>query len=695
LKQTLKILTLAFALSTALSWYKAPLWLDFAILSLSLAALGAYLRTTKHSFKVWLLALCFCVLGFLNVFVHNFISPKVSFLPGQQITLSGIVSEMPKNGSYGLVKIIVTTKNFGKVQANLKATSLKPTLGDFVRVVGKYSQAKEAGTWDEKRYLKSQGISFKISAGQIVSVKMPQTIHARLLYHVGRLQLSLTNIHKLLLPRQQASLMQAMLIGRSTGDPLDHETWLLGQNLGIVHIFAASALNLSALIWFLGFLLKCFKVPRKVRYSVLIFSTTFYATLAGWIPSIGRAWLMANTVLIGSLVRKRADLLSTLFFGLLTALIIDPNTIGDLGFQFSYLSTLGILLWNNKLVRRMNFLPASWAAPIAVTITAQALILPLQLWYFGNLALYSVLANLLAVPLANFILIFGLLGSLLSLFGPIGWFLASVTELGASAAINLLSAWMHLLGSLPGADFKLPKVGFGWIIWLLAVSLGLGFFANKPYTKHILLASACCLLVFSVVSKTPQVTFQSLSKRWYEALLVTNPDGSRIFVCHQAASNYPSDRLLRDLRKLAVTKIDWWIGNCKAPSGLEVVRQIEAKNKMQLNITKDFDLTIGREAVLLSFKNLSALVLFQPLTTSAPGQFYSVVKLAYNHEEAQSVPWSLTPKAQFCLMPHLAKTERKQAQKLLEAHCGQVYDHLQFKNQQIKSDGSRLKMIVN
>ncbi|MFN5540235.1 MAG: ComEC/Rec2 family competence protein [Candidatus Melainabacteria bacterium] len=722
----LKTISLFFTFGIVIAWFSVPIKVSILLVLLINFLFLAYLRySEKKSFqeiiKYFLFStLCFA-LGLANTLIHH----KLANTPNHQIRcliadqkfdrVCGLVLEMPKQGLYGSNSLIIDIHNSnkstfnlkGKAQVKLQRLSSLPTLGDEICFRGKFAMeiySPELFAFSlsktSNKYLRSQGIKFKFTNAEIFDIQKSQSLAGQILSSIAAIQIRLISIHKVLLPGDQVSLMQAMLIGRSTGTPLSKEIWTLGSNLGVNHIFAASALNLTALIFFLTYLLNLFKIPHRSKIIILLAFITFYACLAGFIPSIMRAWFMASVVLIGQLLKRRANLLNTLLLALCISLLFDPNLIGDLGFQFSYLATLGIILWTEKLIHWMKFIPYSWAEPIAVSITAQALILPIKLWYFHNLPIYSILANLLAVPLASLILICGLLASLFSLFGSIGWIIASICDFAGSQAIHILDIWLHILGGLPGANLKIQNISFPWVLWLYLAVIGIGFFSKFKLTKHILISSGITLLLLSCIStNTHELIIQSISKRWYELVILTTPNKQTIIICNQANESNISEKLVKDLHKSSVKHIDWWIGNCMKPEGMEISRLWRIKNKNlqdtnEVNIEKDLKLKLSVNGVLIDYKAFKGLILFTPLSDTDNetnrnnnSRFYSLIKFAFNSEVSKRAIWSEMPKAEYCLLPHSEKTFRKEILGHLKNSCDKSYEQITLKNKLIKSDG--------
>ena len=109
-------------------------------------------------------------------------------------------------------------------------------------------------------------------------------------------------------------------------------------------------------------------------------------------------------------------------------LLVNPFYLLDLGFQLSFLATLGIILLADKLPKL-----------IAETTAAQIFVWPLLFIHFGQMNPFAILVNVLIVWLVPYIM--GL-GAFLALFGwikPVGIVLGWITYLPLHLMTTLIS----------------------------------------------------------------------------------------------------------------------------------------------------------------------------------------------------------------------------------------------------------------
>ena len=113
-----------------------------------------------------------------------------------------------------------------------------------------------------------------------------------------------------------------------------------------------------------------------------------------------------DRVIIGKEWFRNSNTINILFVSAIWMLLYDPYYIYDLSFQFSYLSLLSIILLQPQI--KLWYIPVGkgttyiWEL-ISVSISAQILVFPLSVYYFNQFPVYFILSNIVAVPMAIFL----------------------------------------------------------------------------------------------------------------------------------------------------------------------------------------------------------------------------------------------------------------------------------------------------
>ena len=159
---------------------------------------------------------------------------------------------------------------------------------------------------------------------------------------------------------------------------MDQDYKSLMKNLGISHIISISGMHLALV----------YSILRKVfgvKLSLII--AFIYVLFTGAPASAIRAYIMILILNLGIVFKRNYSSLAAISLAGIILLLIKPYEIYDLGFIFSFLATLGIILFNKKLNKMLYKLPNSLRNTVAISISAQIFTFPIILLYFNEISL--------------------------------------------------------------------------------------------------------------------------------------------------------------------------------------------------------------------------------------------------------------------------------------------------------------------
>lgn len=236
-----------------------------------------------------------------------------------------------------------------------------------------------------------------------------------------------------------------LLLALLTGDRslLDSSVVESFRESGASHLLALSGLHLGIVYGILRFITAPFgKSPLafRIRSAAIVFSCTFYTVLTGAGPSLERALIFIILREISENLRHRKRVSGKIFCtALLIQLCISPLEIESLSFQLSYLAMTGISFvypalsgWFPKAGDgsrgRFNAARYIWNAA-ALSISCQIFTGPLVWWKFGVFPKYFLITNLVALPLCELLIVFGIGCLILSRAGIAFRLITALTEL--------------------------------------------------------------------------------------------------------------------------------------------------------------------------------------------------------------------------------------------------------------------------
>ena len=244
------------------------------------------------------------------------------------------------------------------------------------------------------------------------------------------------------------------------------------QQTGTLHLFAVAGLHVgivAALLWMLAMVAR---LSRKWAAALIIPLLLFYAAVTGLHVSSVRAAVMSSVLLGGLFFERKVFVLNSLAAAAFFLLCWNTNELFSTGFQLSFAVVGAIILLADPFAEFLQrwtapdpFLPRSllrgprlrmhvafeWLCRgTGVSLAAWAGSLPLVLWYFYIVTPISLVANLIVVPIAFFILAIALL-SLLST--PLLPGLAVIFNNGNWLLAQIVIGIVQFLANVPGGHF--------------------------------------------------------------------------------------------------------------------------------------------------------------------------------------------------------------------------------------------------
>ena len=266
------------------------------------------------------------------------------------------------------------------------------------------------------------------------------------------------------LPEPHGSLLSAMLVGMRHGLPTGLRDDFVSS--GLIHIVAISGFNITLVAlairrlagWVIG------------RYGVTLAAVLLplYAVLAGAEPSVVRATIMGELLLLAWIAGRDADTLTALSLAGAAMVLVQPQALADVGFQLSFAGTVGLVVlapWLARFLRERLRAPRLAAEFLAGTVAASVMVTPIIAHTFGRFQMMAVPANLLALAAPPWVMATGI---------PLaGWASLGLpgTETVAWAAwvpLEYLIRSAQIAAGLPGAS--VPVEGFD--LTYAAVSYG-------------------------------------------------------------------------------------------------------------------------------------------------------------------------------------------------------------------------------
>lgn len=454
---------------------------------------------------------------------------------GKEVSLKGQVYQKEYRNSYGEEKLVIylssvyyskeaTASVFQSSMFSEKLSKMNPTeriiceinlnslaevghvpaLGSKVIVKGKWKRFQHAtnpGEFDAANYYAMEGICARIQDAQLLGCGNTYWLIRESLFGVR--QYLLKNLYSTF-PQKDAAILAKMLLGDGSG--LDPEIRELYQSNGIVHILSISGLHITMLGMGVYICLRKLTlpiVPAALSGGVMIL---LYGMMVGFNVSVFRAIGMYLIRMLGEIWGRSYDMLTAMGVLAVVMLIDNPLLAYHSGYLLSFASVCGLGLlapmlevdgeriqkkpYDKKWVvlgkSLLSGMMSGFSASLAITIFT----LPVQLFFFYKIPVYSVFINLLVIPFMSLVMGMGIL----IMLGPVLAFLAPV-EIGIFQWFETLC---YMFEKLPGHTLISGRPFMGKIL-IYYIGLIVVLLLGKRLKRYQSLLGMVVLLVVMLV----------------------------------------------------------------------------------------------------------------------------------------------------------------------------------------------------
>ncbi|MGF1627227.1 MAG: ComEC/Rec2 family competence protein [Alphaproteobacteria bacterium] len=315
----------------------------------------------------------------------------------------------------------------------------------------------------------------------------------------------------------EAALAGALVIGeRGAMAETDRDAL---RDAGLAHLLAISGLHITIVAGFLFWIVRAalaripaiaVRWPIKKWAAVAALASAFvYMLIAGATPPTQRAFLMIAIALAAVMIDRNPISMRLVAVAAFAVLVLSPSTVLGPSFQLSFAAVVALIAafeWvqarkalmtrgRDRRARPLIYLAATLYSSLIATIATA----PFSLFHFQQVALYGLVANLVAIPLMAFwIMPLLAIGCLAALFG-----IGEVGFVPAGWGIDALRLVAHEIAGWPGAVFRAPLAP-EWTM-AMAVAGGLWLCLWRSRMRWIGLAPAMVGLSAMALARPPDI----------------------------------------------------------------------------------------------------------------------------------------------------------------------------------------------
>jgi len=343
------------------------------------------------------------LLAVLLLRFQQFYNSHPSYHDGQHITITTTLQSEPTIGSGGQ-----------KFTIRTPASQLISVTAD-ISPHYHYGQVLEIDGQLQTTTFSDGSTLLKLSHPNIIVKKQADNVISAF---ANKIRLHTEALYNDALPQISANLLMGIVFGAKEQFPSNF--WNDLQSVGVLHVIAASGMNVTfvsaALLATLGLFLR-----RRTALVIGSFGIIFYVFLVGFQASILRASIMGLLAFGASLLGRQNLAVFAVFVSGYLLLLYQPSFLFDVGFQLSFLATVGIMYLKPLLdepVKRLGKVGELGGETFTTTLAAQLGTLPILLGVFGQIGLLAVLVNMLVLWMIPILMIFGSVAAIIGLVFP-------------------------------------------------------------------------------------------------------------------------------------------------------------------------------------------------------------------------------------------------------------------------------------
>lgn len=343
-------------------------------------------------------------------------------------------------------------------------------------------------------------------------------------------------------------------------------------NSCLLHILAASGMNVAFIFSFWFVILRFLRVPYKPRVLSGMLLIVLYTLMTGLGPSVVRAALMLLFVLTGKLLDRDTHSVSLLSLVAVLMLIYNPAYLNNVSFQLSFLVTFGLITTATIFSQKLDKVPDWLKVPILIPLVAQIWIAPIQMFYFNTFSLYSIFANISTVCLLSVISFCGFVSSVISVITPLADITCKIFDFGLNYLLNILVWISDFFANLPHCVLQTTHPNLLQLLFYYSVLLTVIFLVKYEKYKESILVTIIGVVIILGTTIRPvshKLEIIAFDVQNADSFLIKTPQNKYFFIDTGKAPyksgnsqakiimlKYLKDRGIKDLEGVIVTHFD-------------------------------------------------------------------------------------------------------------------------------------------
>ena len=391
--------------------------------------------------------------------------PKRSKISLEIKSIVGVIENYHQTDDDVKLLLSIDKKEKLLVYYHLSEKDQKFDLGDKILIQGVTQEPKKNTVPNQlnyKMYLQHKNIFYVVQATNIQILNKNKNLFYRLkTFMKQRLRIN--------------PYLQVFVLGDN--ENISKEAISSFRYNGISHLFAVSGMHINLLSSIIIRMLKRLKLAEK-SYTITSIFLLIYAAFVGFSPSVLRSLLFFVLFSINKVYYLHIKSINLYIIVLGISLIINPSFIFDVGFLYSYIISLSLLLSTNYLNNKSYIISLLKTSIISFLVS-----FPISLYNYYQINAMGIIYNLIYVPFVSIVVFpMSLLTTIIPILNPIYTILTTILEKTSIYLTNIkilnfvfprMPFWFYLLYYvmivlvLIGLNYKWKKLFFPMIICLI------------------------------------------------------------------------------------------------------------------------------------------------------------------------------------------------------------------------------------
>ena len=182
---------------------------------------------------------------------------------------------------------------------------------------------------------------------------------------------------------------------------------------GLAHLIVISGTHISLVVIGIVKILDGLSLGYRFKYLMALVALTFYCALIGFSPGILRAYIMGAMMILARIFFEQEDSKKSLLVSFIVIIVLNPYSLFDISMQLSYAAVVAIIfvnpefkkIYQEKILDKIkNEVLRNTVDLIFLSLTIQITSIPLFLYYFEKLPLFSFLLNIVGIPIGTVVI---------------------------------------------------------------------------------------------------------------------------------------------------------------------------------------------------------------------------------------------------------------------------------------------------